>query len=553
MAKSKLTRIRRRTTKKRTGGHTLKKISGGQKLNPKISMKIDGLLILLTKKLKQDKNNKEFYTSCLELILKDIHNIKRSNDGMRGGGNLNLSLTKLLILLMTMRTGLSSQMVVRDSHLAEYKNELKETRDIHDIAVVPGFEKYLFFSETDNVAKYKITNRIVSAVDSLNKHYTTMISGKKSELSSASKITNLCRDVFLGSDVQKILLSPKPEPASIYTLYTNTPTVSEKTDDVIDDINFDTICELSFPIPRLFIDKDQILKVEVTKSISYKKIADMLETLYKGINSDNLDHEVNIKISKLKYLIKGIRYIEDSSREFTDFESKVHNVHERITDYFSTFEEIENMFGDPELHFESVRKGLQNAFDTRLMDQQTSQNEIKVRSYMNSFISPFYSGVSSVTDSSIEYFTSSVNSVISGFNLDKHFYMLVFCAMGTLVTCVAVRTSKKGKNNSNEIEELKKQIQILTEQNTRRAEKKIQRAMNSRQQRVEQIPEQAMNSRQQGLEEQILQQAINSRLLMNKVRRPSCPDGQKYNKKTGECEERTKKSRKKYEDVITSN
>jgi hypothetical protein len=51
------------------------------------------------------------------------------------------------------------------------------------------------------------------------------------------------------------------------------------------------------------------------------------------------------------YSWNGIRYIEDSSREYTDFESKIHNVHARITDYFSTYEEIENMFGDPELHF----------------------------------------------------------------------------------------------------------------------------------------------------------------------------------------------------------
>jgi hypothetical protein len=81
-------------------------------------------------------------------------------------------------------------------------------------------------------------------------------------------------------------------------LFTNPPTETKNTNEIIDDIDFDSICELSFPIPRLFIDEDQILKVEVTKSISYNKIADMLETLYKGVNSDKLDLEV--KISKLK-------------------------------------------------------------------------------------------------------------------------------------------------------------------------------------------------------------------------------------------------------------
>jgi hypothetical protein len=374
---------------------------------------------------------------------------------------------------MTLKTSLSSQMVVHDSQLTKFKKEIKDSHDVHDIVVVPKFEKYLFYSEPENVMNFKTSRHIETAVDSLNKHYETVISGKGSKLSSASKITNLCRDVFLGSDVQKILLSPKEEVPSLYTLY-STPApkpIHTRTDEIdeIDEIDFDTICELSFPIPRLFIDEqDQILKVEITKSISYKKIADMLETLYKGVNSDNLDNEVNIKISKLKYLIKGVRYIEESSRELTDFKSKIFNVYERINDYFSTFEEIENMFGDPQLHFESVKKGLQNAFDTRLMDQQTYQNEIKVRSHMNSYILPFFSGVSSVSESSIEYFTNSVNSVISGFNIDTHLYNLIFIAMGTLISCVAVRTCFKKRNGASipsdksvELNNIQKDIQRL--------------------------------------------------------------------------------------------
>ncbi len=444
MVKTKKTRIKRRAT-------TRKKICGGNVSDPKIYMKIDELLILLTKKIKQDQNNKEFYTSCFESILKDIHNFKPSNTGFSGGRNLKLLITKLLILIMTLKTSLSSQMVVHDSQLSKFKKEIKDTQDVHDIVVVPKFKKYMFYSEPENVMNFKTSHHIETAVDSLNKHYITVISGKGSKLSSASKITNLCRDVFLGSDVQKILLSPKEEVPSIYTLYSTPTPIPTKTDepDETEEIDFDTICELSFPIPRLFIDEqDQILKVEITKSISYKKIADMLETLYKGVNSDKLDNEVNIKISKLKYLIKGVRYIEESSRELTDFKSKIINVYERINDYFSTFEEIENMFGDPQLHFESVKKGLQNAFDTRLMDQQTYLNEIKVRSHMNSYILPFFSGVSSVSESSIEYFTNSVNSVISGFNIDKHLYNLIFIAMATLVSCVTVRTCLKKKNGS---------------------------------------------------------------------------------------------------------
>ena len=606
MAKTKRTRIKRRATLRR------KKIRGGQALNPKISTKIDVLLILLTKKLKQDQNNKEFYISCFESILKDIHNIKRSNSELRGGGNLKLSLTKLFILLLTLKTGLSSQMVVHNSHLVEFKKEIRESRDVHDIAVVPTFDKYLFYSEPDNVANFKVNNRILAAVDSLNKHYTTMISGKTSELSSASKITNLCRDVFLGSDVQKFLLSPKTETSSILSssglsglMFTNTPTETNDIDNT-PTVDFNSICELGFPIPRLFIDDDQILKVEVTKSISYNKIADMLETLYNNAElNKKLDSDIKIKITKLRYLIKGVRYIEDSSREYTDFESKIHNVHKRITEYFSTFEEIENLFGDPQLHFDSIKKGLTDAFDIRLSEQETAQNEMKVRSHMNSYILPFFSGVSSVSESSIEYFTDSVNSIISGFNIDFHFYNLLLIAMGTIVSCVAVKTCLKKKtsssmrdkssskstsnstsNSNNDIEELKKQIQMLIEHNKDRVEAQI--SMHSRQERIEeQLRQHAMLSNQQRAEELILQHTMYARQkriddqlqqqtytrqqliddqssrmlplpmlrienqeqigienqerisrLQSRIKRLKCPDGERRNKKTGECEKK---------------
>ncbi len=582
MAKTKRTRIMRKSTLRK------KKIRGGQVMSPQISNKINELLMLLIKKMKQDQNNKKFYTSCFESILKDVHNHKRGNGEIRGGRNLKSSLTKLLILIMTMKTGLSSQMVVHDSHLLEFKKELQDTRDIHDIGVVPGYENYYIYSEPENVMRFKITNQIRLAVDSLNKHYTTMLSGKGSDLSSASKITNMCRDVFLGEDVQKILLAPKVEPGTIYTLYT-TPTPVPKETENLTDINFDTLCEISFPIPRLFIDdRDQTLKVEVTKSISYKKIADMLESLYKGVNSDKLDHEVNIKIGKLKYLIKGIRYIEDSSREVTDFASKVHNVHKRITDYFYTFEEIENMFGDPELHFQSVRKGLQNAFETRLMDQETLQNEIKARSQMNSYVLPFFSGVASVTDTSIEYFTNTVNSIITGFNIDKHLYNLIFIAMGTIVSCVAVGTcvykKKNGTcvaNESDVVENLKNEILRLKNENQYRDEyyndRQHQHMMRIQTQPQQQQPQRILDvtyennditdeeqryrdeykhivsSRQ---ERQLQPQThfdnidydINDDEPDNheykptstgKIRRQKCPKGTRRNKRTGLCEEYT--------------
>ena len=604
--KTRRTRIKRMTTLRR------KKIRGGQKINPKISTKIDMLLILLTKKMKEDQNDKEFYTSCFESILKDIHNIKRSNNELRGGGNLKLSLTKLFILLLTLKTGLSSQMVVHNSHLVDFKKQIRESRDVHEIAVVPTFEKYLFYSEPDNVANFKVNNHILAAVDSLNKHYTTMISGKTSELSSASKITNLCRDVFLGSDVQKFFLTPKTETPSLLSssgiisslLFTNPPTdATEDNDTDTPTVDFNSICELGFPIPRLFIDDDQTLKVEITKSINYNKIADMLEALSNNPElNKKLDPEVQIKIAKLKYLIKGIRYIEDSSREYTDFESKIHNVHKRITEYFSTFEEIENLFGDPQLHFNSITKGLLSDFQNKLVDQETTQNERKVRSHMNSYILPFFSGMSSVSVNSIEYFTESVNSIISGFNIGYHFNKLLLITMGTLVAyltikaCIKQKSSSKNTNKStsnstsnsnNEIEEIKKQIKLLIEHDKYMVEG--QQAMNSRQEQIEEqwrhhaillnkqraedlILQHTMYATQKRIEDQLQEKTYTRHQLIDeqpsrtlpqpllrnessvqigteneehilrlqsRINRLKCPDGERRNKKTGECEKKT--------------
>jgi hypothetical protein len=370
---------------------------------------------------------------------------------------------------MSLKTSMSSSllpMVPHNVNQLQYAQDLQDTRDVHYIGLIPTFEHFYFHSEPENIMKYKTNNLIVSAVESLNQHYTTMISSKRSELSSASKITNLCRDVFLGSNVQKLIQTPKEEATSIF--YTTAVDTSKKIHNYVD-VDYDTLCEMSFPIPRLFIDDlDKVLKIEITKSISYSKIADMLEILYTGDRNDILDKETTLKISKLKYLIKKIRFIEESSRENTDLHSKIHNVHERITDYFSTFKELEYMFGDPELHYESIRKGLQNAFDTKLINQETEQNEIKARAVINSYILPIFSSAAAVSDTSIEYFTNTANRVITGFNLDKHFYNLVFIAMGTLVSCVAVgscvykkRNGTCATNDSKELEMLKKEIKLL--------------------------------------------------------------------------------------------
>ena len=369
---------------------------------------------------------------------------------------------QLLVSIMSFKRSMSSlSMIVHNTDL-QYFKDLQNTRDVHTIVSVPTFEQYYFHTEHENVMKYKTNKLIVSSVASLNKHYMTMVSTRGSELSSASKITNLCRDVFLGKDVQNFIQKPHEEITSIFY----TKEVTNLSD--FSDVNYETLCEMSFPIPRLYINvEENMLKLEITNSVSYSKIAEMLELLYKDSNSNHLDCETNIKISKLKFLIQKIRFIEDSARENTDDLQKIHNICTRVTNFFSTFDEIEDMFGDPELHFESIRKGLKNAFDTKLINQQTQHNEIIVRAVMDSYIIPFFGIIASVADPSVDLLTKTVNRIITGFNFDIHLYNLIYIAMGTLFSCIAVFLClKKNKANSilmKEIEMLQQSINQITQ------------------------------------------------------------------------------------------
>ncbi len=210
---------------------------------------------------------------------------------------------QVLLLILLFKTSMStSSMIIHNTDQLQYTKDLQDTRDVHTIVSVPTFEQYYFHTEHENIMKYKTNKLIVSSVASLNKHYMTMVSTRGSKLSSASKITNLCRDVFLGKDVQKLLQNPHEEITSIFY----TKEVTNLSD--FSDVNYETLCETSFPIPRLYINAEgNMLKLEITNSMTYSKITEMLELLYKDSNSNHLDSETNIKISKLKFLISLYR------------------------------------------------------------------------------------------------------------------------------------------------------------------------------------------------------------------------------------------------------
>ena len=260
---------------------------------------------------------------------------------------------------------------------------------------------------------------------------------------------------------------------------------------------------------------------------------------------------------------------------------------------------------DAALNFKFIKFGEcnGNSIATLVSPTTTSSSSTVVRSHMNSYILPFFSGMSSVSESSIEYFTDSVNSIISGFNIDFHFYNLLLIAMGTIVSCVAVKacikkkssnstrdknTSKSTSNsstcNSNiEFEEIKKQIQMLIEQNKdgverhdRIEEQLRHQAMTSKQQRGEElIIQHAMYARQKRIEDQLQEQTYTRQQLIedqpsrtqpllriesttpigtenqekivrlqSRMNRLKCPDGERRNRKTGECEKKRDSSHK---------
>ena len=118
------------------------------------------------------------------------------------------------------------------------------------------------------------------------------------------------------------------------------------------------LCELSFPIPQLYIDEQEnMLKIEITKSMSYSKICKMLVLLSKDLVSEN-------NIEKVNFLVTSIRHIEDSATKNAAELQKIHNICSEVTNFLSTFDDIDDMFGD--FHHDNIR-----GLDTSVLSANT--------------------------------------------------------------------------------------------------------------------------------------------------------------------------------------
>jgi hypothetical protein len=84
-------------------------------------------------------------------------------------------------------------------------------------------------------------------------------------------------------------------------------TVSKNTFDT-SKITFNSICELNFPTPLTYLDKkDDAIKLKITKSMDYTEITEMLYVLYNTVQTNNLDYDVDLKMSKQRnYSSSGI-------------------------------------------------------------------------------------------------------------------------------------------------------------------------------------------------------------------------------------------------------
>jgi hypothetical protein len=200
--------------------HKLKKIN---KIDPETINKIDELLILLVKKIKQDRNNTEFYNSYTQSLLIDIHKVikqKEEKDSALkiGGGNLIGSITQLLLLLKIMNTSLSSSLTrVTQNDNMNIDIQVRSIPTYTSNTLLSSIKNVLSSHYSDyvqeskyNVLKYKESEYIKNSVNSFNRHYVSIISNGGSKVSTASRITTMCRDVFLGSDVQTLLKNPEP-------------------------------------------------------------------------------------------------------------------------------------------------------------------------------------------------------------------------------------------------------------------------------------------------------------------------------------------------------
>lgn len=521
-----------------------RKIKKIDKLDPETINKIDELLILLTKKIKQDHNNTEFYSSYTQSLLIDIHKIikqkeKKDSALKIGGGNLIDSITQLLLLLKIMNTTLSSSLTHVIQNNMNVDIQVRSIPTYTSNTILSSIKDVLssrygdYVQESNNnVLKYRESEYIKNSVKSFNRHYVSIISKEGSRVSTASRITTMCRDVFLGSDVQTLLKNP--EQSTLSSLFYTTTEAPINIDD--SNIDFNSFCELSFPIPYLYIDEEEnTVKLRITNSLGYSKIADMLDILYKSISFNNLGDEVNLKIQKLKYLIKRVRYIEDSARQPELSIDKFTNIFHRVQDFLSSFENIEAIFGDPELLDESIRNGLKNSFDTYLINQATEQNSIMTRNKVNAYVLPFFSGVSSVSKPTIEFFTDSLETILNGIHFDERMRTILLYVMGIVIGCVGI-VSYANANKNNRVHITKKELQtnikelLQTEFKNRLDYSSPLLTINDNTSNIESIQPQ-----RKLLVDNINVTKTRDPRVTHEGKRKRCERGTRKDKKTGEC------------------
>lgn len=327
------------------------------------------------------------------------------------------------IITLCFLTYVSSNVLVTESIFEETS---------YCVGEIPDYKAYYLYSDDDNVMGSKISYYIDKSIHDFKPFYSTVIKNGKSVISVSSKIRNICRDVFLNLDVQQIIKNPNKETY----FYAMTPTADRR----FENIDFNIICEESFPIPLIFIKKGtKTLMIEISKSMSYIDIYDMLVLLYKDVNRTDLDNETNLKISKLKYLVKKVRYIIDSVKENSTLITKFHNLSDRINIFFSTFNSIENLHGDPERYYNSLMNNQIASFESDIINRKTAQLETVINAMIYSYISPVLGGLKLVLDTCVDVLASSINRVMYSLNLDGYFNCILFYIAVYLLSVVLIR------------------------------------------------------------------------------------------------------------------
>lgn len=423
-----------------------------------LSKQMKEVLILLTLKLKQDINCKVFYKTYLYSLLKDIHySVNNENsDVKRGGGNINSLFSQLLLLFMTMKTGLASSIIPQTSDsslqiINKYQlsnNELDDTVEKTKLISLQKVEPYStwFLTTRENVANHNMNKGLKEQVESLNKHLKSTFKDGTYHLSTTSKITNICRDIFLDNDVEKLLDPENVAPisatyvSSFYSALSPAPTptaplLEPATDGELKSpkVDYNSLCETQFPIPRLYIDENNNIQLEITKSISYNKIADMLETLYKSAKNNDLSDDVNVKVSQLKFLIKFVRKIDESVKQNSTDIEKFLNVFYRVQEFFFEFEKFEYQYGDPQLRENVEIKGKIMEFESMLLDEGTRHNSRKIVSTANSYLKPGFITLSAVGEGLGGVVSDTILSITEPLHIMDNIFKMISAGMALLL------------------------------------------------------------------------------------------------------------------------